>query len=99
MIHDILIRDSFEIENLAATQNRRQDLMFLSSCEDKNSIGGWLFQGFQKGVKCRRTEHVYFVYDIDFIFSGLRRKTHLVNQTSDIIDRIIAGSIQFMYIQ
>ena len=73
--------------------------MFFCSCKYKNGIGGWLFEGFQKGIKCRRAEHVHFVYYIDFIFSGLRSKTHLVNQIPDIINGIIAGSIQFMDIQ
>ena len=36
--------------------------------------------------------------DEDLIFSDCRRDTHLVDQRTDIVDRVVGGSIQFMNI-
>ena len=39
------------------------------------------------------------IHDVHFVFACLWSKANLFNQASDIIHRIIAGSIEFMYIQ
>jgi hypothetical protein len=57
------------------------------------------FQRFQKCVKGAGAKHVYLVYDVHFIFSGLRREAHLVYDIPDIFYGIITGGIEFMYIE
>ena len=80
MIHDILVGDPFEVKYLTAAENGWQNFMLLCRGQYENRIGGRFFQGFQKSIKGRWTEHVHFIYDINFIFPRLRGETHLVNQ-------------------
>jgi len=64
--------------------------------QDKNSVGGRLFQRLQKGVEGRCAQHVHLIDDIDLVLAGLWRKPHLLYQRPDIVYGIVAGSIQLM---
>ncbi len=57
-----------------------------------------LLQRFQESVECSRTQHMNLIDDEYLIFSDCRRDTHLVDQRTDIVDRVVGGSIQFMNI-
>ena len=73
--------------------------MLLSCSQNKNSIGRRLFEGLQQGIKRAGREHVHLVDDIDRILTYLRRNTHLVDQSADIIHRVVRSGIQFMDIE
>lgn len=42
---------------------------------------------------------MYLIYDIDLVFSCLRRETYLLYQRPDIIYRVVGRSIQFVDIE
>jgi hypothetical protein len=48
---DILVRDSFKVENLTATEYRRQDFMFFGRSKNKNGIRGGSSSVFRKALK------------------------------------------------
>ena len=96
MVHSILERDPFEVEDLAPAQDRWKDLVLFRCCQDKDGIGWWLFQRFQEGVKSSGRKHVYLIDDVHFEFSCLGCETYLFHKTPDIINRVVGGRIQFM---
>ncbi|MCY1523944.1 hypothetical protein D9M68_588580 [compost metagenome] len=63
--------------------------MLLGGREDKDRIGRWFFQCFQKCIERIGRKHVYLINNIDLIFSGLRRNANLFNKAPDIINRIV----------
>jgi hypothetical protein len=73
--------------------------MFFSGGKNENRMGRRLLQGFEKCIECIGAEHVDLIDDVYLVFSSLWRKTDLFNQVADIIHRIVAGSIEFMYIE
>jgi len=42
---------------------------------------------------------VHFIDDVHFVFAGLRGKPDLFYQAADIVDRVIAGGVELVYIQ
>jgi hypothetical protein len=42
---------------------------------------------------------VHLIDNINLVFSRLRRKAYLLYQATDIFHRVVAGGIQFMYVQ
>jgi hypothetical protein len=54
---------------------------------------------FQERVEGRGAEHVHLVDDINLVFAQLRREAHLVNQIADIVNRIVRGRIELVYIE
>ena len=85
MIHGVLDGDALKIEDLASAQDGGEDFMFFGGSQDEDSIGGWFFQGLQECVEGGGTEHVYLIYDIDFIFTGLRSKAYLFYEGTDVV--------------
>lgn len=73
--------------------------MLLSRCKNKYSIGGRLFQRFQEGIERGSTQHVNLIDDIHLVFAKLRRITHLLYQSPDVIHRIVGSCIKLVYIQ
>ena len=57
---------------------------------------GRFLQRFQKRIESRRTQHMHLVDNKDLIFSDRRRNTHLVDQGTDVVNRVIGGGIEFM---
>lgn len=68
--------------------------MLLGSCQNKNSIGRWFLQRFQKGVESRLGEHVHLVDNENLVFSLLGLKANLLNQRADIFDAVVGSRIQ-----
>src|SRR5262249_40056827 len=99
MVNGIIESDPFEIKYLATTQDRGKDLMLFRCCQDENSIGRRFLERFQKCIKSGGAKHVNFVDNVNFLLPRLRCKTDLVDKGSDVIDRIVAGGIQFMNVQ
>src|SRR5690606_18092399 len=73
--------------------------MLFGGGEDKNGMLGRFFQGFQKSIESRCRKHVHLIDNIDFVFSDLWRDSHLINQTSDVVHRIIGSSISLKNIE
>ena len=73
--------------------------MLLCRGKDEYCIRWRFFQCFQQGVKCTGTEHVHLVDDIHTVLAHLRRYTHLVYQTADIVHAVVRRGIQLMDIE
>ena len=73
--------------------------MFFCSSKNEFSIRWRFFQSLEKCIECCLRKHVDLVYDIDFIFSDLRRYSNLIDEVANIIDRIIGSRIQLIDIK
>ena len=82
-------RDTVEIVCLAAGKNSRENLVLFGSGEDENRVGRRLFKSLQEGIECRGREHMDLVYDIDAVFTHLRRYLDLLHQCLDVIDAVV----------
>ena len=69
--------------------------MLLSCCENENNVCRRFFKCFQKGVECRRRQHMHLIDDENFILPHLRWYASLVHQGLDVLDRIITCGIEF----
>src|SRR5690606_23694453 len=96
VIRHILYLNSIKVKYLTTGKNSRKNFMLFCGRENKNCIGRRFFQRFQKRIESCLRKHVYLVNNIDFIFPDLWRNSHLFNQATDIIHRIIRRRIQFV---
>ena len=71
MIYRICRSDPLEIEDLTPGKYRGKYLVLFRSSQDKDRIGGGLFQGLEECIKGRRTEHVHLIHNIDLVFTAL----------------------------
>ena len=72
------------------------DLMRLRRRENKDRMRRWFFQALEQGVKCRRTEHMNFVYYIDLIVrAAWRQHAKAFNELANIIDTIMRRAVNF----
>ena len=85
-----------KIEYLAPGQDSGKYFMFFCRGQNKEGIGGWLFQGFQECIKSCLGEHMYFVYDIDAVIAYLGRYAHFIYELSYVVNRVVGGCIEFM---
>src|SRR4051794_21274826 len=99
VIYGILYGNTFKIKDLATTEDGWQDLVFFCSCQDEDGIRRGFFQRFQERIKSGRAEHVYLIYDIDFVLTGLGSKTYLLHKGTDIIHRVVGCSIQLVNVK
>ena len=70
--------------------------MFLGGGEDEDGVGWRLLECLQESIESRGREHVDFVNDEDLVLADLGRYANLVDEGSDVIDRVVGGSVQFM---
>jgi hypothetical protein len=42
---------------------------------------------------------VHLIYYVDFVFAGLWCKTDLLHEAADVIDRVVAGGIEFVDVE
>ena len=89
----------FEIVDLTAAEDGRQDLMLLGRSEDEDDVCGWLLQRFQKGVESGCGKHVHLVDDEDLVSADLRRDTCLFHQRLDVFHTVVGGRIEFEDVQ
>src|SRR5258706_1485559 len=99
MAGNVINCDSSEIINLATRKNSRDDFMLLGCRQNKYRIRWRLFKGFQECIERTSREHVNFVYNIDFIFSAYRGVANLLNEGTDIFNRIIGSGVKLKDIQ
>ena len=93
MRHCVVDGDTIEIVDLTTRQNGWYNLMLLGRSKYKYSMRRWLFQCLQKGIERRCRQHVHLIDDIDAIATDLRRNAHLVNQITDIVNRVVRCGI------
>ena len=94
MVDGIGYRHSLEVVNLTSAQDGRQNLMLLGSGEDEDDMLRWLFQRLEKGVEGSCREHVDLVDDKHLILAHLRRDAGLLHQNLNLVNTVVAGSIQ-----
>lgn len=51
VVYDVLALDTFEVEHLAAGENRGKDFVFLGGSEDELGVGGRFLKSFEEGVE------------------------------------------------
>ena len=90
--------ETFEIETLAARQNRHGHLADLSRREDELHMRRRLFQRLQERIEGRGRQHVDFVDDVDLVACGDGRITHPIEQIAHIGHTGPRGRIEFQHI-
>ena len=95
VIHGVADGHPFKVVDLAAAENRRQDLMLLGGGEDEDDVCGWFFQCLQKGVEGRGGEHVHLVDDKHLVFAKLWWDAGLLHQRLDVLYGVVAGCVEF----
>ena len=99
VLGDVVHRDALEVEDLAARQNGRDDFVFFRRGEDELGVRRRLFQSLQEGVESGRRKHVDLVDDIHLVLSDLRRDPHLVDETADVIHRVVGSGVEFVDVE
>ena len=63
------VADVVPVKRVALTTRQNGGRNFVDFCgsQDKNRMGGWLFESLEQCVKCSCGQHVYFVDDVDFV--------------------------------
>ena len=95
MFHHIGNRDTRKVVYLATGQDGRQDLVLFRRSQNEQGMMGRFLQCFQKRIESCRTQHMHLVDNKDLIFSDWRWNTHLVDQGTDVVNRVIGGCIEF----
>jgi hypothetical protein len=90
---DVIEGDFSEVKPQSTRPDRLWDFIDLGRREDELHMCGWLFECFEKRIKCSRRKHMDFVDNIDFIFSLIWLKSCLLDQFSYIFYSVIACTI------
>ena len=98
MVDRVLDGHSREVIHLTTAEDSGRNLMFLRGGQDEDDIGRGLLQCLQKGVEGLCGEHVYLVDDEYLIFPSLRRNANLVANLTDVVDRVVGGGVQLVYV-
>ncbi len=93
VVDDVLVGDLAELEVLTAGNDGRRDLVEFRRREDEDRVRRRLLQGFEKGVKGVRREHVDFVDDEDLV-TGVDGFVldHLTDRL-DVVDLTVGGAV------
>jgi hypothetical protein len=54
---------------------------------------GWLFESFEESIERPGREHMDFIDDVDFIFCLIGLESRSLDQITDILDSVIARTI------
>ena len=99
VLDGVLDADAVEVVDLAAREDRREDLVFLGGGEDEDRMGGGLFEGFQEGVEGRRREHVDLVDDEHGVASHLGDDAHLLDERADVLHGVVRRGVEFVDVE
>ena len=99
MVDGVRHGHALEVVNLTSAENGRQNLVLFGSGKDKDYMRRWFFQRFEEGVESCGTQHVDLVDDKHFVFSYLWRNAGLLHQGLDLVNTVVAGSIQLKDIE
>ena len=83
---------------LAAGPDGLRELVGFRRGEDEDDVIRRLLQGFQKGVKGLRGQHVHLIHDIHLVTPFCRGKLHLVPQVPDFIHAPVGSRIDLHHI-
>lgn len=97
--HRVLHRHTRKVVNLATAQNRGQYFMLFRRSQDKDGMCRRFLQRLQESIESRHRKHVDFVDDKHLVASRLRRNLHLVNQSANIVGRVVRSRIKFVNVQ
>lgn len=73
--------------------------MGFGGSQNKNNVGWRFLKRLQQGIGGFFSQHMNFVYNIDFITGLVRRIVDPVTELSDFVNATVAGSINFYDIQ
>ena len=97
--HAVLDADPVEIVNLAAGQNRRDDLVLLGRRQNEHGMRGRLLKRLEESVEGLKRKHMDLVDDVDAVTAYLRRDTDLFGQRTNIVHRVVRCGVQFVDIE
>ena len=97
--HAVLDADPVEIVNLAAGQNRRDDLVLLGRRQNEHGMRGRLLERLEESVEGLKRKHMDLVDDVDAVTAYLRRDTDLFGQRTNIVHRVVRCGVQFVNIE
>ena len=89
----IIDSNSLKIKDLTSRQNRWDDFMFFCSGKNKFSIRRRFFQSLKECIESCLRKHMNLIYDIHLVFTNLRRNSNLINEVTNIINRIVRSGI------
>ena len=96
VVDGVLRGHSLEVIHLAATQDGGKYLVLLGGTEDEDDVGRRFLEGLEESIEGRWREHVHLVDDEDLVLARLRRDEDLLAKLTDIVNGVVAGSIEFM---
>ena len=99
MRHNFFLRNGMEIKPLATGMNRRQNLLRFRRRQNEHHMIRRLFQRLQQRVAGFGSQHMGFVYDIDFVPAVDRRKIRVLIQIFDVVHTAVGSRVQFLHVQ
>ena len=96
--HDVFHAYSVEVIYLAPGEDGGQYFVFLRGGQNEDGMMGRLFQRLEEGIERRGGQHVHLVYDVHLVSAYLGRDAHLLYQLADVVDGVIGGGIQLVYV-
>ena len=99
VFHGVLDADAVEVVDLAAGEDRRDNLVFFGGRQDEDGVCGRLLERLEEGVEGGRREHVDLVDDEDRVASHLRDDAHLFDERTDVLDRVVRRGVQLVDVE
>ena len=94
VVDGVAHRHTLKVVNLTATENGRQNLMFLRSSQNEDDMCGWFLQSLKESIEGCSRQHVNLVDDEHLVFSNLWWDARLFHERLDVLHGIVGGSIQ-----
>jgi hypothetical protein len=88
-----------KIESLTPAQDCWQNPVGLRCRKNENNVVGRLFQCLQESVEGLLGQHVDLIDDVDLISATDWGESHILSQFADLIDAVIARSIDFEHVE
>ena len=96
---DVLRLDPGEVVPLAAGEDGGGHLLDLGGGQNKDHMGGGLFQGLEQRIEGRCGQHVHLVDDVYLIVAGAGGVGRLVPQIADIVHAVVGGGVHLHHVQ
>ena len=87
-------RDTLEVEDLTAAEDRRKHLVLLGRRHNEDGVARRLLKRLEEGVEGARRQHVHLVDDEDLVLSGRGRDVHLLAERADIVDAVVRRGVE-----
>ena len=96
---NVLGADAGEVVPLAPGPDGGGHLLDLGGGQDKDDVGGGLFQCFQQGIEGRCGKHVHLVDDVYLISAAGGGVGGLVPQVADVVHAVVGGGVHLHHVQ